>query len=60
LRLIEERVVAANKEVEAFNVRLDASVHVELDDCKGLAEERQKFAAGLKLPQSRERWWGRP
>jgi hypothetical protein len=53
-------VVAANKEVEAFNVRLDASVHVELDDCKALAEERQKFAAGLKLPQSRERWWGRP
>ena len=31
LRLIEERVVATNKEVAAFNVRLDASVHVELD-----------------------------
>jgi hypothetical protein len=60
LRLIEERVVAINKEVTAFNVRLDASVHVELDDCKQLAQEREKFAAGLKLPESRERWWGRP
>ena len=60
LRLIEDRVVAINKEVAAFNQRLDASVHVELDDCKRLAEEREKFAAGLKLPESRERWWGRP
>ncbi len=60
LRLIEERVVAINKEVAAFNERLDASVHVELDDCKALAQEREKFAAGLKLPESRERWWGRP
>jgi hypothetical protein len=60
LRLIEERVVAVNKEVAAFNERLDASVHVELDDCKRLAEERAKFTAGLKLPESRERWWGRP
>jgi hypothetical protein len=60
LRLIEERVVAVNKEVEAFNVRLDASVHVELEDCKQRAREREKFAAGLKLPESRERWWGRP
>jgi hypothetical protein len=60
LRLIEARVVEANKEVEAFNQRLDASVHVELDECKQVAEERAKFAAGLKLPESRERWWGRP
>jgi len=60
LRLIEERVVAINKEVAAFNVRLDATVHVELDDCRQLAQEREKFAAGLKLPESRERWWGRP
>jgi hypothetical protein len=60
LRLIEERVAAINKEVAAFNVRLDASVHVELDDCKQMAQEREKFAAGLKLPESRERWWGRP
>jgi len=60
LRLIEERVAAVNKEVEAFNVRLDASVHVELDECRQRAEEREKFAAGLKLPESRERWWGRP
>jgi hypothetical protein len=60
LRLIEERAVAINKEVAAFNLRLDASVHVELDDCKQLAQEREKFTAGLKLPESRERWWGRP
>ncbi len=60
LRLIEERVVAINKEVAAFNVRLDATVHVELDDCRQLAQEREKFAAGLRLPESRERWWGRP
>ena len=60
LRLIEERVVAINKEVAAFNQRLDAGVHVELDECRRLAEEREKFAAGLKLPESRERWWGRP
>ena len=60
LRLIEDRVVAVNKEVAAFNERLDASVHVELDECRQLAEDREKFAAGLKLPESRERWWGRP
>ena len=60
LRLIEERVVAINKDLSAFNERLDASVHVELDDCRHLAQEREKFAAGLKLPESRERWWGRP
>jgi hypothetical protein len=60
LRLIEERVVAINKEVAAFNERLDASVHVELDESRELAQERQKFAEGLTLPESRERWWGRP
>jgi hypothetical protein len=60
LRLIEERVVEINKEVAAFNQRLDASVHVELEECKQLAAERAKFAASLKLPESRERWWGRP
>ena len=60
LRLIEERVVEINKLVAAFNERLDASVHVELEECKQLAQEREKFATGLKLPESRERWWGRP
>jgi hypothetical protein len=60
LRLIEERVVEINKEVEAFNVRLDATIHVELEECRKRAEEREKFTAGLKLPESRERWWGRP
>jgi hypothetical protein len=60
LRLIEQRVVDVNKEVAAFNQRLDASVHVELENCKQLAQEREKFAAALKLPESRERWWGRP
>jgi hypothetical protein len=60
LRLIEDRVAEVNKEVAAFNAKLDTSVRAKLEDRKALAQEREKFAAGLRLPESRERWWGRP
>ena len=49
-----------NKEVAAFNEALEPAILAELEQCKQVAEERKTFAAGLKLPDSYERWWGRP
>ena len=60
LRYIEAQVETVNRQVDEFNEGLAAAVLKELEACKTLAEERQKFAAGLKLPASYERWWGRP
>ena len=60
LRLIETMVETVNEEVGKFNEALEPAIQKELQDCKALAEARKKFAAGLKLPDSYERWWGRP
>jgi hypothetical protein len=62
LHLIEARVESANQEVAVFNEALEPAVMRELEECRRLAKEREKFAAGLKLPLARthERWWGRP
>lgn len=60
LRYIEAQVELANKEVAEFNEGLAPAVRAVLDECKIRAEERKKFASGLKLPDSYERWWGRP
>jgi len=35
-------------------------VQKQLEECKDLAETRKKFAAGLKVPDSYESWWGLP
>jgi hypothetical protein len=60
LRYIEAQVELVNKEVTEFNDALEPAIVKELEECKAEAEERKKFAAGLKLPDSYERWWGRP
>ena len=60
LRYIESQVEIANKEVAEFNEALEPAIVEELDSCRADAEERQAFAKGLKLPESYERWWGRP
>ncbi len=60
LRLIEKEVEAVNRQVAEFNEALEAAVRKELEECKTQAETRATFAAGLKLPDSYERWWGRP
>jgi len=60
LRYIESQVEIVNKEVAAFNEALEPAILAELEQCKQVAEERKTFAAGLKLPDSYERWWGRP
>ncbi len=60
LRYIEAQVEAVNSQVAKFNEGLEPAVVAELERCKVHAEERKTFAAGLKLPDSYERWWGRP
>ena len=60
LRYIEAQVELVNKEVAEFNDALEPAIVKELGAVQGQAEEREKFAAGLKLPDSYERWWGRP
>jgi hypothetical protein len=60
LRYVEAQVELVNKEVAAFNDTLEPTILKELEQCKTYAEERKKFASGLKLPDSYERWWGRP
>jgi hypothetical protein len=60
LRYIESQVEIVNKQVAEFNEALEPAIRKELEQCKNLAEERKKFASGLKLPDSYERWWGRP
>lgn len=60
LRYVEAQVELVNKEVAEFNEGLAPAVLAELNECKSRAEERAKFVAGLKLPGSYERWWGRP
>ena len=60
LRRVEAMVAAVNDEVNSFNATLAPAVAKELAECKGLAEARKKFADGLELPDSYERWWGRP
>ncbi len=60
LRYIESQVEIANKEVAKFNDGLEPAILEELERCKVHAEERKTFAKGLKLPDSYERWWGRP
>ena len=60
LRYIEAQVEIANKEVAKFNDGLEPAILEELERCKVHAEERKTFAKGLKLPDSYERWWGRP
>lgn len=60
LRYVESQVEIVNREVAEFNEALQPAILAELEKCKAHAEERKKFAAGLKLPDSYERWWGRP
>ena len=60
LRYIESQVELVNKEVAEHNDALEPAVLKELEKCKARAEERKTFAKGLKLPESYERWWGRP
>jgi len=60
LRYIESQVEIVNKQVAEFNQSLEPAILEELQKCKSRAEERKKFASGLKLPESYERWWGRP
>jgi len=60
LRYIESQVELVNKEVAEHNDALEPAVLKELEQCKARAEERKTFAKGLKLPESYERWWGRP
>lgn len=60
MRVIEKTVEAVNQQVREFNEALEPAVAKQLEDCKARAEVRKKFAAGLKLPDSYERWWGRP
>ena len=60
LRYIESQVEVVNKQVAEFNESLEPAILAELEHCRTHAEERKKFAAGLKLPESYERWWGRP
>ncbi len=57
---IEKTVEDVNRQVVEFNEALEPAVAKELEACKQRAEVRKKFAAGLKLPDSYERWWGRP
>lgn len=60
LRYIEAQVEIVNQQVAAFNEALEPAIRKELEQCKVRARERKTFAAGLKLPASYERWWGRP
>ena len=60
LRYIESQVEIVNKQVVEFNQSLEPAILAELEHCRTHAEERKKFASGLKLPESYERWWGRP
>jgi hypothetical protein len=60
MRAIETTVEGVNRQVGEFNEALEPAVAKELEECKQRAEVRKKFAAGLKLPDSYERWWGRP
>lgn len=60
LHRIEAMVAAINAEVTAFDEALAPAVAQELAECRQLAEARKKFADGLELPGSYERWWGRP
>jgi hypothetical protein len=60
LQRIEALVEAVNAEVAAFDESLPAAVDRELAACRAVAEARRKFAEGLELPGSYERWWGRP
>jgi hypothetical protein len=60
LHLIEATVETVNQAVGAFNDALEPAVQTQLEECKDLAETRKKFAAGLKVPDSYESWWGLP
>jgi DNA-directed RNA polymerase subunit L len=60
LRYIESQLEIVNKQVAEFNQSLEPAIRSELEHCKAHAEERKKFASALKLPESYERWWGRP
>ena len=60
LHLIEATVETVNQAVGAFNDALEPAVQKQLEECKDLAETRKKFAAGLKVPDSYESWWGLP
>jgi hypothetical protein len=60
MRVIEATVEDVNRQVAEFNEALEPAVREELEACKERAVARKEFAAGLKLPESYERWWGRP
>ena len=60
MRVIEQTVESVNQRVGEYNEALEPAVLKELEGCREHAAERKTFAAGLKLPDSYERWWGRP